>query len=428
MNRRQARRIIFVNRFFYPDHSATSELLSDLAFSLRERGYSVSVVTSRMRYDAPKATLPTQEVAHGVEISRVWTSRRGRDRLLGRLLDYSSFYLSAGWRLWRLARRGDVIVAKTDPPLISIVAACVAGLRGTKFVSWQQDLFPEVAEALQVGGKLGTPIYAAARPLRDWSLRRADMNVAIGTRMADRLRQLGIREKAIRTISNWSHGELVQPVGNARNPLRKKWGVQENFVVGYAGNLGRSHEIETVLSAMEALNHDPTKVSGHPAAEAITFLFIGGGALRRVLEEEAKKRQLTNIQFHPYQPRDQLALVLGAADAHLVMLDPRLEGLVVPSKTYAVAAAGRPAIFVGDRQGEVARMLESEGWGFSVETGNATELKRIILRLACSPDVCSVMGRQARASFDQNWNAPLAISKWDQLFQELMAERSPSRR
>ena len=38
--------IIFLNRFFYPDHSATSEILSDLAFALSERGFRVAAITS----------------------------------------------------------------------------------------------------------------------------------------------------------------------------------------------------------------------------------------------------------------------------------------------------------------------------------------------------------------------------------------------
>lgn len=44
-------RVIFVNRFFYPDHSATRKNLSDLAFTLSAHGFKV--VTSRLRYDTP---------------------------------------------------------------------------------------------------------------------------------------------------------------------------------------------------------------------------------------------------------------------------------------------------------------------------------------------------------------------------------------
>ena len=106
-------KIIFINRFFFPDHSATSQMLSGIAFALaRER--DVSVITSRLRYDNPDALLPRRETIDGVDVVRVATSGFGRAWLLGRAFDYLTFYVSAAWSLMRYARRGDVVIVKTD--------------------------------------------------------------------------------------------------------------------------------------------------------------------------------------------------------------------------------------------------------------------------------------------------------------------------
>src|ERR1039458_3321864 len=139
-------RVIFLNRYFYPDHSATSQMLSDLAFFLAGAGHAVCVVTSCQRYDDAAAVLPARELIDGVEVHRVRTTRFRRDKLVGRAARYATFYLAAGWRLWRIARAGDVIVAKTDPPLISVVAALVARGRGAPVGNSAQDVFPAVAE------------------------------------------------------------------------------------------------------------------------------------------------------------------------------------------------------------------------------------------------------------------------------------------
>ena len=120
-------KIIFLNRFFYPDHSATSQMLSDLAFELAGKGHNVQIITSRLTYDGDLMLSPQERVAN-VAVSRVPTTAFGRDKLLGRTLDYFTFYLSAGFRLALDAQRGDVVVVKTDPPMLSVVAGPI-GLR-----------------------------------------------------------------------------------------------------------------------------------------------------------------------------------------------------------------------------------------------------------------------------------------------------------
>src|SRR5262245_49152303 len=229
-------RIIFINRFFYPDHSATSELLSDLVFSLVRKGIPAAVITSRLNYENAGDSLPSRASVEGVDVWRVWTSKRGRQRLIGRSLDYLSFYIAAGWRLWRLARRGDIIVVKTDPPLLSVVIAPLAWLRRASLVNWLQDVFPEAAETLNVGGDIGRVAFYILRPLRNWSLRFADVNVVVGQYMAARLQAQGIAREKIRVIPNWSDGALVVPIRAEANRLRKNWVSTRRFVVGYAGN------------------------------------------------------------------------------------------------------------------------------------------------------------------------------------------------
>jgi hypothetical protein len=78
--------VIFVNRFFSPDTSATSQMLSDLALDLA-RDHEVHVVTSRLRYDRAGDPLPAREDIAGTAVHRVWTSKFGRHSLLGRTVD-----------------------------------------------------------------------------------------------------------------------------------------------------------------------------------------------------------------------------------------------------------------------------------------------------------------------------------------------------
>ena len=405
-------RLIFLNRFFYPDHAATSELLSDLAFALAQRGFSVTVIASRQDYETAAASFPPRDNINGVDIWRVWTSKRGRQRLVWRSLDYLTFYVAAAWRLWQLTRAGDIIVAKTDPPLLSIMVAPIAWLRRAHLVNWLQDIFPEVAEALNVGGPLGRVAFRLMRPLRNWSLRSAETNVVVGEGMAARLQAQGISPERIQVIQNWSDGALIAPIAARQSELRKSWAPNSRFVVGYAGNLGRAHDVATIVEAM-ALLQERAIGPKDDIASKIMFVFVGGGAQRGKLEREVLKRRLTNVRMRPYQPRELLSETLGLANLHLVSLNPKLEGLIVPSKFYSIAAAGRPTLFIGAPNGEIARLIDETGCGFTVAPGDGKALMARILQLATDPDLCASMGARAREAFDQHWDKSRAIAKWE---------------
>ena len=416
-------RVIFINRFFHPDHSATSQMLSDLAFALAERGHKVDVVTSRQIYDAPKEKLPAQESVGGLAIHRVWTSHFGRQSLIGRTVDYVTFYVSATITLWHLARRDDVLVAKTDPPMLSVIAAPIARLRGSRLVNWLQDLFPEVAEAAGLGrGRLAGSFYGALRAIRNRSLHAAATNVTLGDRMAERLKANGIKPQSISIIHNWADSALIRPIAHHNNALRSAWRLNDKFIIGYSGNLGRAHEYDTLL---DAISHVETKQraaegpngSGWTPARSlkIMWLIVGGGALYTALAREVSRRGLTSVLFKPYQPRDQLAESLSAVDVHLVSLRPGLEGLIVPSKFYGIAAAGRPAIFIGDGDGEIARLLAKHRCGRAIAQGDGLCLAHAGLELAANPVLCRQMGERARQAFEAEFDKPLAVARWEKL-------------
>ena len=110
-------RALFLNRFYWPDEPATAQLLTDLAEALAARPLAVVVITSHPGGPA----VPAEETRRGVRILRVrgsrWALRLG---LIGKAADYGSFYLAALWRLLLTARRGDTVVAMTDPPLLGL--------------------------------------------------------------------------------------------------------------------------------------------------------------------------------------------------------------------------------------------------------------------------------------------------------------------
>lgn len=404
-----AEKIIFVNRFFYPDYSATSQILSDLAFDFARTGASVEVISSRLLYDDSAVQLLPFEVINDVRINRVTTTHFGKKKILGRLIDYATFYVAAAWMLWKVTKANTVVVVKTDPPLFSVVAALIVRVRGAKLINWLQDIFPEVAFALDLK-IMRWPIYTILKSLRNSSLKVANTNIVIGHLMREKLLLDGIPKEKVKYIPNWADGSMVKPLDEKQNTLRKQWALEGKFVVGYSGNLGRAHEFGTILSAIEQLQD----------REDVVFLFIGGGVQSSLLEEEVHSKKLKRVLFKPYQAREMLSESLSVSDVHLVSLNPALESLIVPSKFYGIAAVGRPSIFIGDREGEIATVLKKFECGYSVSTGDHLDLVRKILGLANDPAVAISLGSKARIAFELYFDKAVAFESFKAEFDRVM--------
>jgi colanic acid biosynthesis glycosyl transferase WcaI len=400
-------RLIFINRYFHPDQSASSRLLSDLAFALADAGHNIMILTSQQRYDDPDARLPASEIRGRVKVHRLAGTRFGRIALPGRAIDYVSFYVSMALHLLKLARAGDTIVPMTDPPMLSLFVAPIARPKGCRIINWLQDLYPEVA--LAVGTPFLRPIVAKViQGFRDRSLRAADCNVVISTAMAERVSTLDVKKERIKVIHNWVDDHALSPIPGHENPFRRAWGLQDKFVVGYSGNLGRVHDIDTILLA-----------SGELVDCQVVFLCIGGGAQYDALKEASEKRRLTQLfRFMPYQSETDLPYSLSVADVHWLSHKPEFEGLLFPSKFYGIAAVGRPIIAITSRQSELAKLVSQYHCGLVIEQGDGKTLAVELKRLKAAPEVCSAMGERARAMLEAQFSRAHAINAWTQTLRD----------
>jgi colanic acid biosynthesis glycosyl transferase WcaI len=401
-------RVIFTNRFFFPDHSATSQILSDLAFHLSGAGWEVRVITSTQLYEDPRAALPDYEVIRNVHVHRISSTQFGRAALPGRAIDYLSFYWAVWHRLLTIAQQGDILVAKTDPPLVSVVAMAAARRKGARLINWLQDIYPELAMELGVPFFRG-PVASGLAALRNRSFQFAEATVVVGDLMGQKVEALGTPRARIHVIPNWCNDEEIKPLATD-NPLRQTWGLQKKFVVGYSGNLGRAHEFGTVLAASERLANDPR----------ILFLMIGGGKRFDELARIVKERHLEKLfQFVPYQERQVLRYSLGAPDVHWISLNPALEGLIVPSKIYGVAAAGKPIIVIAAKDGELAQLVQEYACGVVIAPGDANALAGTLLRLSSDPKTLAEMGIRAREMLEARFTRKEGLERWRRLLDGL---------
>ena len=339
-------RITLINQTFYPDVVSSGQHLADLALHLAGRGHEVTVVTSRRAYDDPEKVFPKQEIWRGIRILRVSATGFGKCARWRRATDFATFLWSCCWRLFRLPKQ-DVVVAMTSPPLVSFVAAWFARLRGGRFYYWIRDLNPDEALA---AGWLAPGSFAAhwLERCSRFSLRHAAKVIVLDRFMQKRILDKGIDAGKIVVIPPWSHDSDVQFNAGGRARFRKLHGLDDKFVIMYSGNHSPCHPLDTILDAAKRL-------AGN---REITFLFVGGGSQFAQVRQFAVENSLSNILCLPYQPMNQLAGTLSAADLHLVVMGNPFVGLVHPCKVYNILRVGSPLLYIGPQPSHISEILD----------------------------------------------------------------------
>jgi glycosyltransferase involved in cell wall biosynthesis len=366
-------RITLINQAFHPDVVSSGQHLTDLAVGLAERGHEVTVITSRRAYDDPGKKFPAHETWRGIRIFRVFNTGFGKRAKWRRAADFLMFLISCCGRLCLLSKP-DVMVALTSPPLVSVIAAGYARLRGVKFCYWVMDLNPDEAIA---AGWLSTGSFVAKwlERLSRFSLHQAAAVVVLDKFMKQKILAKGLSAEKIVVIQPWSHDSEVRfdPVGRAA--FRKAHGLENKFVVMYAGNHSPCHPLATILAAareLAASNGD------------ILFCFVGGGSEQRRVKSFAGENGLSNILCLPYQPLNQLAGVLSAADLHLVVMGDPFVGLVHPCKAYNLLRVNAPIFYMGPRPSHISEILDQmngqfpNGWA---PHGHPAQAAKTILEL-----------------------------------------------
>ena len=335
----------------------------------------------------------------GVEVIRVGTATFTRASHWRRALSYLTLYPQLMWQVWRLGKV-DAVVSMTDPPL-QVAAVTLVSCRARKKIHWAQDVYPELAEELGVivrGGILARVLRAVST----WALRRQDEIVVVGRCMRERLIARGIDAGKIEVIPNWIQVAAVS--ADEAVAMRRKLGWGEKLVALYSGNIGLAHDFETLVEAAKLLE-----------GSGVRMVFAGEGP--RLEEVRRATAGLAQVTFLRPQPKEELGAFLAAADVHLVTVRAGLEGLVVPSKAYGILAAGRPVMYVGSADSEIAKLLNESGAGRVFPYGDARGLAEALKSAAAASDTFQRIGASAMRSAG-GWTFVKALAKWREVLAE----------
>jgi len=411
------KRIQFVNRSYWPDAEATGQLLTELCEDLAtERQLKVSVICGQPNFNLDNVEFEQKGVQNrnGVEIIRVNHTKHDKSTFTGRITNFVTYLVAAFWTaLW--SKKPDLMIVQTDPPLLCLLGCIVSRMRGIKYVCYLQDVYPDIAVKL---GRLKENLLT--KFLR-WSFlkayRSADKVVVVGSDMKKWLVNHRVDANKITIIENWVDTESLQPI-KTDNQFRKKFDLEDKFVVMYSGNMGYTQRFDLIMDTAEKLQD----------RNDIVFAFVGNGVKRRYLTEETISRGLPNIRFMDYQPKSELSQSLSAADIHLVLLDSKLTPYMLPSKIYSAFASATAVICMGSSKTQIgnrktsshlANLIERHEAGLFIDEEDAETLAEEILALQQDHESRQRMSHNSRVAAETLHTRGVAISEFQDTFIEL---------
>ena len=404
-------KLSIITQFFPPDYAATGQLIEELALQLGRQGLPVDIFTGQPGYAYNKESAPAIEQLEQVKIKRSRMTRIWSKRIRGKALNGLLFCLRSGVHLLRTRSRGDVLLLTTAPPFLPLLGYLVHKTFGLPYVCLLYDLYPDVAVELKV-------VSHEHWAVRLWDTvnrhvwRRAQKVIVLSSTMKDRVvaKCPEIKDK-ISVIHNWADPNQIVPIAKHQNWFAKAFNLVDTFTVLYSGNMGRCHDMETILAAAKLLKDQP-----------IQFVFIGNGAKREGFRAQASQLGLHNCQFLPYQDKQNLPYSLTACDLSLVSVSPGMEGLVAPSKLYAALAAGRPLAIICEPHSYLRAMLQESGCGEAFSNGDAEGLAAFIRRLAADSPLTKQMGQAGRRYLQANFTPDLIAQQYSQVLCEAAGE------
>jgi colanic acid biosynthesis glycosyl transferase WcaI len=169
----------------------------------------------------------------------------------------------------------------------------------------------------------------------------------------------------------------------------------------YSGNIGLGHDFETIIRSVH-------KLSGQMN---LRVLFVGDGKGKKLLIELIAKLDLNNFKFRSPVPVNRLPHLLALGDIHIVTQKLGTQGLIVPSKIYAILAVGRPTLFVGPQDCEPAIILRESRSGIVVTPGDIDGTADNIRRLVSDHQLRRTMGKLAREYYENNFGRDRSLSR-----------------
>lgn len=327
-----------------------------------------------------------------------------RDSTAARLSSWLQYFLQAA-RLVARSPADSVVFLVSNPPFLPLLGWLVSVLRGQPYAVLVYDIYPDL---LVSAGRTGQKSLLARcwRAMNRLVWQRAAVVFTIGPHMARNIEKMfdPARTPAGRTevVPNWAETAAVKPMAKVDNPFAAQHGQVGKLTVLYCGNVGDSHDIESLVDAADRLR----------AESDIDFMIVGRGARFGYVQQQVRRRRLPNVRLLGWQHESKLPQVLATGDVAVISLDIGFEGLSMPSRTYYAMSAGSAILAVSRGADELAELIDQHKCGLHVSPRSPEALAAAIRRLRDDPALLRRCRANARRAAERHFDRSVCSARY----------------
>ncbi len=401
--------LLIYAHYYYPDVASTGQILTELAEGLNDSFHTTVICTvpsytGKVSQHYRKHKYYFENIG-GVDVLRIRVPEFRKNFALSRIINIMSYFFSAIFATFRVEHQDYVFTISQPPVLGGLLGVFGKWIKHAKFIYNIQDFNPEQIKAVNfTANKL---VLGTLMLLDKYSCKKADKLIVVGRDMVETLQKRFQKVPTYAYINNWIDEKEIVPLPPDHEKVlafKKKYGLEDKFVIMYSGNIGLYYDLVNIMKIIEKFVD----------VKNVVFAFIGEGSVLEELRSYKEEHKLTNVTFIPYQDKSDLVYSLNAGDVHFVVNAKGIKGVSVPSKLYGVMAAGKPVLGILEEGAEARLIVEEADCGKSVTPGDYEAIEGLIgefIRMQNKEELHQ-LGCNGREYLVQNLTQKVSIEKY----------------
>lgn len=331
-------------------------LMVDLANAYQAAGYSVTLVTGRLK----ERDKPLNE-----SIKLVFIKRYNRSSFLTRFGSWILATIQIFFMVMFQFRHGHLLFVSNPP-----IGAWVNLVLNREFSVLVYDVYPDALEEIGYANPRSW-IYRIWACFNRKVYSKAKRIITISESMAETIGNYADDSK-IEIIPIWTDNNFLRPISKESNPFLQQLGLQGKFIVMYSGNLGETANAEVMLKfAYDLRGYDH-----------IVFIIIGEGSQKNQIAQKIVRDNLLNCRLLSWQSAEMFPYSLASADLALVSLNRSAGRIALPSKLYSLLSVGVPIVGLCDSNTELEKIIKRYDLGECFNFDQLNLVSDFVLRLS----------------------------------------------